>query len=474
MGITQAARSVWAKTGRGSPYTAGEFTELTEWLPLHQHLADTAGIATKLWDEEFWAPTIRRRLAERYSGDETVARATTILLAENHDVGKASPAFVAQNRELATEMGECGLTIHRNIAGHPERSQVRHEIVSYLAFVEWAEHRGSTKTAHRQLASVLGMHHGRPLTGDRIQLARERGALIGTGSWADVRREFLDRAAENPNVAPHLNTILSTPLRQSDLVLLSGMLILSDWIASSTAYLPLFPYGTNPDVDNAERIAEAWRRFSPQHGWNPNPPDTTEELFHTRFQLPEGASIHPTQRELLKTARTSQKPQLMILEAPMGSGKTEAALAASEVLAANFGANGLFVALPTQATSDGMFSRVHTWANRVGADTSIYLAHGRSALNDEFQTLWEDFHFNEIDVTSERDGSVFAHRWFAGNKKGGLSNLVIGTIDQLLFAALQSRFVSMRHLALAGKVVVIDEAHAFDVYMGEFLNRAVQ
>lgn len=464
---------------------------MTHWLPLHRHLSDAAGVAAKLWDEEFWAPMIRRRLASRYNGDEKTARALAILLAENHDVGKASPAFASQCKELTPAMWEKGLLAREGAAKHPDRAAVRHEVVSYLAFLDWAEQRGGRSDTHRQLASVLGVHHGRPLASERVRLARERPLLLGEDLWATVRREFLDRAAENPEVSPHLDAILATPLRQSDLVLLSGMLMLTDWIASSEAYFPLFELASDPELNEIARINEAWRRFSPQRGWHPDPPTSPEELFRRRFQLPENASIHPAQRELFEAARAAQPSKLMILEAHMGSGKTEAALAAAEVLAARVGANGLFVALPTQATSDGMFARVHDWADRAGAGTSIFLAHGRSALNDEFQELWEDPRFNDIDDSANasetgaitdkgrrrpvnHDGSVFVHRWFAGSKKGPLSNLVVGTIDQLLFTSLQSRHVSLRHLAFAGKVVVIDEAHAFDVYMGEFLNRAVQ
>lgn len=46
------------------------------------------------------------------------------------------------------------------------------------------------------------------------------------------------------------------------------------------------------------------------------------------------------------------------LTAPMGEGKTEAALYAAEVMDRAAGRPGLYVALPTMATTDQMYSRV--------------------------------------------------------------------------------------------------------------------
>lgn len=499
MTLTEAARSAWAKSVfLGERATANgiangqlsvvvdEDSPISHWLPLYQHLDDTGETAVLLWDSGFWAPVLRRRFVERFGGDEQAARALVRLLAAAHDVGKASPAFAVQVPFLADAMGEAGLKVDPAIRNHPDRPLVRHELVSYLAFERWARDRGAVLDVAQQLAGVIGTHHGRPLASGLLDAARSRPKMTGEGIWESVREELLNRIAAHPDVAPHVDRIFSTPLRQTDLVLLSGMLIVADWIASNSEFFPLVEAGRSREFDTGERAREAWRRFSPAPGWQPAEQEFAdiEAMFRARFELPDGSVPHPAQREFVDLARTRTDPCLLILEAPMGGGKTEAALAAAEVLAARHGANGIFVALPTQATSDGMFSRVRSWAEWARIGTSIFLAHGRSQLNDEFDELSRASRFHSIDHeraghrTSRsgglRSGSVIAHRWFAGNKKGPLANLVVGTIDQILFGALQSRHLALRHLALAGKVVVIDEAHAFDVYMGQFLESAVE
>lgn len=71
----------------------------------------------------------------------------------------------------------------------------------------------------------------------------------------------------------------------------------------------------------------------------------------------------------------------------------------------------------------------------------------------------------EADPDADPESRVMVHQWFRGNKQELLADFVIGTVDQLLMAALQKKHVMLRHLGLAGKVVVIDECHAYDAYM---------
>lgn len=259
--------------------------------------------------------------------------------------------------------------------------------------------------------------------------------------------------------------------------LLTAIVIVADWIASNDELFPLRPVTTlkgapsePDDTVTAERLASGWAQLNFPPRWTaPSPSSVDDRLFQRRFDRP-GAALRPVQRAALEASATQTVPGMIVVEAPMGEGKTEAALLAAEVLAYRSGADGLFVALPTQATTDAMFSRVRGWLERLPGRTgvSLRLAHGKAHLNDEYGGLVRRSRY-----VGDKADEVVVHQWFAGRKRAGLASFVVGTIDQVLFAGLKSRHVMLRHLALAGKVVVIDEVHAYDVYMSQYLHRVL-
>ncbi|GAA3854045.1 CRISPR-associated helicase Cas3' [Saccharothrix violaceirubra] len=459
-------RWVWAKSvmdDHGRP---------THWLPLQQHLDDAAGVAARLVDH--WvSPQVLGRIAKDLGGDVDAVRELACWLARVHDVAKASCAFAVQVPLLADRMRDAGIVANPMLMTHPDRSRAHHTVVGYLAVRDFLAAEVGPVFAD-QMASVVAAHHGVPP--ERSTLAEVAGLteLIGGGVWQEAREFFLRRASEGVDWSRYQDIRLSMPSQ----VLLTAIVILADWIASNADYFPLLEAHEPPrDLDTAARVDHAWKRLALPRRWRASPVSSNvDAAFSERFAIPGGV-VRPVQAAAVEVAATQSVPGLVIVEAPMGVGKTEAALLAAEELAARSGADGVFMALPTQATTDAMFDRVRSWVEALpGRDgsVSVTLAHGKASLNDTFTGLVRDGWFTSVGEDGEHDESaVVAHRWLSGRKKGVLASFVVGTIDQVLFAGLKSRHLMLRHLALAGKVVVIDEVHAYDVYMSQYLERVL-
>ena len=64
--------------------------------------------------------------------------------------------------------------------------------------------------------------------------------------------------------------------------------------------------------------------------------------------------------------------------------------------------------------------------------------------------------------------------WFIPKKRALLAPFGVGTIDQVELAALNVPHVALRLAGLAGKVVILDEVHAYDTYMTTIIERLLQ
>ena len=193
-----------------------------------------------------------------------------------------------------------------------------------------------------------------------------------------------------------------------------------------------------------------------------------EDFFEERFHF----TANRVQKEMYGVAARMEKPGLIILEAPMGEGKTEAALAAAEILMNRFDLKGIAFFLPSQATTNAMFTRISSWLTGQSDvnQVSIQLYHSNAELNEDFRKL----EYGDVCIEDDDQDALIVHSFFRGKKTRMLSDIVVGTIDQLLMAALMQKHVMLRHLGLAGKVAVIDECHSFDPYMNTYLERILQ
>ncbi len=308
--------------------------------------------------------------------------------------------------------------------------------------------------------------------------------MIGGSEWLAVQKELLDAAWSYCGMDRYEELFSKTPLLPQLQVELTGIVIMADWIASNSDLFPLSASVSGPE-ECVTRAREAWEYLDLPSAWHPAQEFTEpNETFHDRFpSISTVASLTPTQLVTIEAARSATKPVMIILEAPMGSGKTEAALLASELLARKFGEGGVDYLLPTMATSNAMFTRVNDWIQRLpdergdGQRQSIRLAHSKAELNESYSKLCSWGASTMGDEVSGNAGireSVLAHQWFGGSKRALLSSFVVGTVDQLLMAVLKVRHYQLRHLGLAGRVVIVDEVHAYDAYMSRFLDRALE
>ncbi|WP_455907756.1 CRISPR-associated helicase Cas3' [Streptomyces mirabilis] len=473
---------VWAKHDR----------DTDGWLPLWRHMEDSAAVAALLWDR--WLPVgVRGLVGEALPGGEGDARALAVWLAGVHDIGKATPAFACQVESLADAMRDRGLAMVSREAMGAERRLAPHGLAGQVLLGEWLEEtHGWAPARCGQFTVVVGGHHGLPPEHGQIKALYQHEELLRTPGpsgdvWSGVQKELLDACAARFGVAGRLPAWGSVALSQPAQVLLTALVIVSDWVASNADLFPYFPDGASRSDE--ERLAAAWRGLDLPPPWRADEPGgDAQALLSSRFGLPAGVKPRPVQEAAVSLAREMEVPGLMVVEAPMGEGKTEAALAVAEIFAARSGAGGVFFALPTMATGNAMFPRLLAWLDRLpapdGTRYSVHLAHSKAALNDMYAGLMAR---SGRVVAVDLDGSVgegarqkrragpelVVHSWLHGRKKAMLASFVAGTIDQLLFAGLKSRHLALRHLAVAGKVVVIDEAHAYDTYMNVYLDRVL-
>ncbi|MET9512768.1 CRISPR-associated helicase Cas3' [Streptomyces flavidovirens] len=447
---------LWAKTwrrgwGRDVPPGAA-------WHSLIAHVWDSGHAGGWLWDH-FLAQRVRGLLAADLAGSGESARARLSWLAAEHDIGKATPPFAGLDGQRRVELVAAGLAVDLSVKG-----VLPHGWLSGRLVFEMLCNEGWDGEAAEFVALTLAGHHGVfPGVGWLAEGVRPKRR--GTGTWKRMQTAVHEAAVLGSGAAKFLGEWdKSVPSVPAQLVQ-AGAVTLADWLASNE---DLFPYeGRLPEgyLDtSASRVGRAGEVMGVRAAWTPDPDSARmgAQAFHrSRFGIAKPRAV---QEAVYDVVRSVKGPGLMVIEAPMGEGKTEGALTAAEVLAARLGANGVFFGLPTQATANQIFGRVLKWLKRQGADTTVALAHGKAARQEDYRALLH----GAVGV-DECGAEIVASQWSQGRYRSLLAPVVVATVDQLLLAGLASRYVSVRMLGLAGKVVVLDEVHAYDAYMSGLL-----
>lgn len=464
----------WAKLSpRGSPSMVH---------PLICHMIDVAAVTRAIWDTVLTEEE-RRVVASSLGCSRGAAAPWIAFLGGLHDLGKASPAFQSTDPKAGERLGAAGL-----ICRSPVRN-ASHGVVSTVSLMSILPAFGLSDSMVDRLAAVVGGHHGVfPRSAEVVGALGNPGA-VGDGPWAKAREALaqllatlLDLPSEDPPVR----------LDNATAMFLAGLISVADWIGSVEELFP--PIGRYPYLEPAVDAAHYFRRSGSMArdaldllGWTGWSPSSQALDFSGLF--PAIQSPYPVQQMVADLADGLDSPGLVVVEAPMGEGKTEAAIYLADRWGAKLGQRGCYFALPTQATSDQMYRRVWEFLRRryPAELVNLQLLHGHASLSALFQGLLRSGERQRAvaaglephGVAGEvgYDGAsagVVAAEWFTYRKRGLLAPFGVGTVDQVLLAALQTRHVFVRLFGLAHKTVILDEVHAYDAYMTALLERLLE
>ena len=452
--------------GKADEKYVGEAT----WHPLAYHCLDVAACGHVLLNAQpAWLASLRR--LSGIALDELPDWVAFLLTL--HDAGKFGDGFQSLRPDL-----------WQTLQGRTEdaRPGERHDTLGYELLMEslpqWLNHPELARRGGQQmrpwLAAVTG-HHGKPpknlSSGDSVRQLRDHFPV----QVLEDTRQFVLEAIKL--LLPNECLLAAIQNGQAECYwqaswLVSGLAVAADWLGSNTLW---FPY-QKPEVG----LPKYWRDTAlPQahqavaeSGLAPNTP-----IFSGFGNLFPSIKTPSPLQAWAETVHITDSPQLFVLEELTGSGKTEAALTLAARLMAEGQGRGVYLALPTMATADAMFDRVRrddVW-RRFFASGEAQLALAHSA--DRLKLRLEEANRQDAGYGPGEEDSASRNctAWLADSrKKAMLADFGVGTLDQALLAVLPARHQSLRLLGLANKVLVVDEVHACDSYMGELLVRLLR
>lgn len=431
------------------------------------HLLDTAAVIEALV-RQWLRPGLRDLLTSAIApGDEELALQRIALAAGLHDTGKINPLFQFQQLDWREFPWRAGHVSHLATHGFTPASDATVATAS-----TWRRSRRSVASRHEHvggfhlhgemltrevrsdeawIATVVAGHHGRWQAvlpeGEDDGFDRTSLNLVTEGSWKaalNAQQTLIEttlgvRVADTPGLVEGSGG--------PTLVLVSGLVMLADWIASDDTWVES---GARLIADGLEPVADPGLWLSTRRS------QALKQVAGTVGLLP-GSPVDPritvlgefTPRPLQKAVEDlGSNPGLVTVAAPTGEGKTEAALLRHLAIPGE----RLVLALPTMATTDAMTSRVRSLLHPLG----VPVAKGHQYAG-----------FTQLDGVDQDSTALYAAEWHSRALRRLLAPAAVVTCDQSHAAALARKNAVLRLLAVANAHNVFDEVHTYSPYQRE-------
>ncbi len=264
------------------------------------------------------------------------------LIVAIHDVGKWSPGFLQM---CLSWLEQAGLKLIAEREVWKSQQCIRHEKCSQDSIQLLLQTRDFKQSEAIAWAMIAGAHHGKMHTTEKFG----KGDLTPIiNVWHQQRHKIIES----------LESIFgcrlpSIDLKKSDPVVpwLMGLTSVADWIGSDENYFPVVNGLSKDEGKKSARLAVKSIGIKK--------PEIMDGLdFETIF----GFNENDLQSKALAAIT---EPGVYVIEAPMGMGKTEAALACAYELLKKGTATGIYFALPTQLTSNRIHLRVSQFIKKI-------------------------------------------------------------------------------------------------------------
>lgn len=425
---------------------------VSSWHPLIDHCADVAAVAEALLELPIW-----QKRFSRFAGRNLtiIDRARLCVLTTLHDIGKLNLGFQAKGRvDLEYSAGHVLEAL--GVLCQGTALQCLSEIEAWGQAVE-----GLLVTAI--------CHHGQPYKCDagkyqatwwRVQAGLD--PLVGAEDLFKKCHEWF----------PQAFTTSASPLPKHPEFehVFAGLVMLADWLGSDTKF---FPFSNDDTVDRMPWARVQAHAVVTQMNIDYSLPARHDAAGRDAFSriAPKDFKPKPAQR-VTASLPLDGKGSITVLESETGSGKTEAALARFVALFEAGLVDGMYFALPTRSAATELHRRVYEAVKHafVAPPRVILAVPGYLRADDvegtklaPFEVLWPD-----------KDRWRY-RAWAAENPKRYLAGcIIVGTIDQILLSSLMVGHAHLRAVALLRHLLIVDEVHASDAYMGRILREVLQ
>ncbi len=434
--------ALWAKSNEYGGY------------PLPMHLLDVAAVAYELCLR--LPDSASARLARELGCKSSQVTSLVSMWAGMHDLGKATPGFQRKwqpGRLIAEEAGF-------PFGGGQALLGDRHDAFSFTIANHALKTNGLPRRLRRQVVWAIAAHHGFGI--DLPPTERDLSAL--DFRWRHAHGELTSLLGDVTGAGAITCNAECSPLSVREW--LAGLISIVDWIGSDKKLFPQERRFSSYQSHWCE-ARDLARSALDEIGFPSGAAFRADLLPRDEWMrtILGGRGSRPLQSALVGTLLSETEPELIVIEAPMGEGKTEAALWA--VLARSAaGERGVYFALPTQATANGLVPRVETFLDRFAVTGTVDLQVVHGGARRLAPVTPEDINAGAQDSSSAA--------WFGQRRRGLIAPVGVGTIDQALIGVLEAKHRFVRLFSLADRTVVLDEIHAYDAYTSVLIERLLQ